>query len=648
MPLRDGARRLYRAFDKGVSYISGDIGDKLIDAQNFIILQNKLQTRPGLKKFTSAAFSEAPQSLSFYKKDSGAKKVLAKTGATLQAADPETGIFSSIKSGLSAANIHDAVNMLGRHIVALGSDGLYEYDGTTFDSLGAAAPNAPVAVIAGGGSLTQPKDYVVAITFESSVTGFETNSGAASATCSSSGGTQTISVSSIPVSTNGFFDLKNIYLKNVTDSGAYLLVAQIANATTTYSITANPSAASSSPPTGKDTPLAGGAKYLAIYNSQLVAAGNTNFKSDIFFSNTDEPEGWSTSNTLVHVNGDGPITGLAVGYYSGGNIDLNQYLVGFKKRSITVYYQSIAGPTEDQQINIDGVGCVSHKTIRVKDGNIYFLSDYGWRVIVNGSLLPQTMGNGDIDDIFRISGFTYGLNKQILSNAFATYYSELDSYMCWVAEGANNSFNKCYNWHMDAKQWMPLIMANSTCAVTGEDTNGQETVYIGNNDRNIYRYSIRNEFSDDITTHGFTLDIDKLDVGLLQAESASSIPVFALFNWQPNEDFDASYNFRDLIIEGISDTDTEESTFEVKAYLNFSRSISYSYDYDLFSSEGFTLDVSRLDIDILGDERARVRMGSDINRTARNILFGIYQDTIEAKLQLLAYQLNFSKNGNRN
>jgi len=125
--------------------------------------------------------------------------------------------------------------------------------------------------------------------------------------------------------------------------------------------------------------------------------------------------------------------------------------------------------------------------------------------------------------------------------------------------------------------------------------------------------------------------------------------VFLYFNWQPNEDYDATYNFRDLIIDAISDPDTGDNDLEARVFVGFNRQNSFSTDFDLTSTQGgFILDLSMLDVDVLADDRARVRVKGDINRTGRNILIGLFQDELGAKLRLIASQLNFSKNGNSN
>lgn len=648
MPQRKAAKAQFKRFTKGVSYKTGNIGDKLFDAQNVVLIQDNIQTRPGIDKITTEQMAAIPNSISYYGKDDGAiRRVVVKAGAGLYSAPAtDTLVFTTLSSSLSTTTKHDAVTINGRHIIAAESDGPYSFDGTTLATLGVTAPSAPsISAVDAGGTLTD-KTYTVAITFEASGVGFESNIGTSSAQQATAGGNDSLSITAIPVSTHALVDFKNIYLRNVTDSGNYLYVGQIANATTTYSITTNPAATADTPPTGKDTPLSGGAKYLAIFNGQVVSAGNSTFPSDAFFSNANEPDGWSTDNDIVHAAGSGPITGLAVGLFS--NSQLNQYLVAFKKSSFTIYSQPIDNQSNPIQTFVDGVGCVSHKTIVVKDGNIYFVSNYGWRAIADGKLVDATLAEGDIDDIFRVSGFTYGLNKAEMDNAFSVHYAEMDSYMTWVPEGANTALSKCYNYHFDKNAFMPLSIPLCTCACKGENADGEDTIYIAREDRNVYSYDIRNDNSDDIVTTGFRLDVDQLDIDALTEDDLSPIEVFVILSWYPEEDYDSTYNFRSLWMEAISDQSEATSTVSVKAFLNLSRSTSYEYSYNFFLEEGFELDVSQLDVDVLGDDRARVRIDSDINRTGRNILIGVFQTVEGAYLQLLGAQLNYSKNGNAN
>jgi uncharacterized membrane protein len=60
------------------------------------------------------------------------------------------------------------------------------------------------------------------------------------------------------------------------------------------------------------------------------------------------------------------------------------------------------------------------------------------------------------------------------------------------------------------------------------------------------------------------------------------------------------------------------------------------------------LDVSKLDVDSLPDERIPVTAIADINRTGETLIVGFYQDVIDANIGLISAQLVYNKNGNRN
>lgn len=128
--------------------------------------------------------------------------------------------------------------------------------------------------------------------------------------------------------------------------------------------------------------------------------------------------------------GDGPSTGIATGYYRGDNAF--PYLVVFKKRAISVFNSDL----QESRIS-DTLGCVAPDSIRVINGDVFFLSAFGWRVITDGRLLqgenarPMTLGKGDIDDIFKTSGYEKELNKSDFENMFSVYYQELDQYLTW-------------------------------------------------------------------------------------------------------------------------------------------------------------------------------------------------------------------------
>jgi hypothetical protein len=645
MPLKNGVKKLQRRFTKGVSYKDiDDKGEYLFDSLNMLLIQNKYTVRNGRSKFSTERTSANPQSLSFYKKTDGTRRVLQKCGTELKI-DNGVGVFSNLLTGLSSSTKHDAVTMNNRHIIALGSDGLYGYDGTNMVTLGITAPSAPTTAIAAGGAMSAQK-WEVAITYYASSLGAESNQGAASNQSTTAAGNLTIAVTAIPVSTHTLVDFKNVYIRNVTDAGLFYYVGQIANATTSLNITADP-VSIQTPPDTNSVPLAGGAKYVAIFNSRLVYAGNSTYPNDVFFSEVDAPDAYdftATTSTLT-IQGDGDITGIATGFYT--NSVLNQYLVIFKKRSTHVYYEDSAG--SKVTIIDDSSGCVSHKTIQVKDGSIIYLSENGWRIITNGEY-KKSLSDGAIDDIFKFSNYTYSVNKQNLDNAFGIFYSELSSYMCWVSEGASTSNQRVYNYHTDYDTFMPLNM-RASCAVSGEDSSGYETVFIGDEDGYIYKYDIRQPYTDAGTVDAFTLDVSKLDEDKLEESTLNDIESNLWFSWYPQSDMETSYNFRDFLTDSVMDPNDADQTIDITAYVNYQRQTASQYNYDIVNTpegSGFQLDVSRLDEVALADDRSRIRAKADLNIAGYNILIGLSKTVSGQKWTLERCQLNYTQNGNLN
>lgn len=644
MTLRDGISKINTTFKKGVNYRSGNIGEDLFDSLNLVLIQNKITTRPGKLKYSVKSLGSGIISLSQFIDQDSNRKLIAKSGPVLYA-DDGTGNFnlSGIKTNLTEGIKHDAVTINGRHIIALGSDGLFSYNGTTFAALGISTlPTAPTIADTGAGDLAA-KDYSCRLTYVASGIGFESNGGSISATVNIEG---EITVSDIPTSTHPLVNKVYVYLKNETDGGDYYYIGSVNNGTASF-VFNDEITSTQIPPTTNAAPISGGGKYLTIYNTRLVYAGNDNYKNDIFFCNPDEPDGCDDTSTALRLyapeNGD--VTAIATGLFSDS--ELNQYLVIFKKRSTHVYYEDLSGHGSFTTID-KKIGCVSHKTIHIKDGDVYFLSEMGWRRIKNGRMDSNTLAKGNIDDIFKTQGETFSVNKQNLSNAYSTYYGDLDSYMTWISEGTSTSFSKCYNYHFDINGFLPLSIPCSS-AVTGENNNGEEVVFLGDNDGYVYHYNIKNERHDDGTVASFVLDVSRLDEDELEQAIESSIPVQMFQNWQPEADFSVSYNFRNLHIGAISDIDAVSNDLTIQAYVGFKRQVGYSDLLDLTAVEsGFTLDISRLDVDVLADSRARIRGTIDLNKTGQNIMIGLSQDRKDATLQLLEWQLEFSANGNLN
>lgn len=634
MPLNIKAAKKYRSFDLPVSYRIGESRDRLKDALNTFSNQGRLETRFGRSLYNSTLLAGPVLSMSYFKTAAGVRYLLAKVGTTLYSV-ASTGAHVAIKTDLSATTKHRGITWArgstSRHIISIEGDGLFQWNGTTFTELGQDPPLGHT-VATTTGSLTNAT-YRVFLSFYSSTTGFETNASASAEVTTTAQG---ILVSNIPtVASNATIDKIRVYLENKTISGEPLFVSEIALGSLTTSITTNPASVVTIVKSNAK-PMTGGGKYLAEYNHKLVYAGNASFKNDVFFSEADVPDafndGQGPNRLVLFAGGNGEITGIATGLYN--NSVLDPYLVVFKKRSTEVFSE-ISGESRSVLVSRE-IGCVSHETIINKNGNIYFLSDQGWRVIENGRLVTDESGNtatlglGDIDDIFTQPGYTYEVNKAQASNAFSVYYSTLDQYLTWVPEGASVDLTKTYSYEFRVGGFKPYTFNTpSLAACVGEDANGMEVVFMGDANGAIYTHSVKEEKGSDAN-----------QLGVAQAVSA-----FAVMVWIDGDDLDSSYNWRELILKRVAGS----GNLTVRAQVNYS--VDETGDSYLFEGpdSGFMLDINALDSGALNEDGRTIEVTrADINRVGQNILIGFYQNEIGSSMAIINAQLEFNKNGNKN
>lgn len=633
MPLSNKALKRIRSFDLPVSYRVGDEA-KLKDALNVCSNQGRLDTRFGRSLYNTTLLGGPVISQTYFKTATGLRYLLAKVGTTLYSV-ASTGAHVIIKTGLSATTKHRgytwARGSTSRHILAIGEDGLFQWDGTTFTQLGQNPPVGHTVSLVAGSLINGT--YRVHLTFYSSTTGLETNSSHSANVTTAS---QNIVVDNIPVTApNATIDKVRIYLKNMATVDGPLLVTEVNLGVVGYTIASRPESVVI-PPLANSAPMLGGGKFLTEFNGMLVYAGNNTFKNDVFFSEQDLPDAFNDGtapNRLVHyAKGNGEITGLATGLYN--NSVLDPYLVIFKRRSIEIN-SGIAGEERSIQISAQ-IGCVSHDTIQVKNGDVYFLSDHGWRVISNGRLVTDqanntvTLGAGDIDDIFTQPGFSFEVNKSQAINAFSVYYSTLDQYITWVCEGASLDFDKTYSYEFKVGGFKPYkFNTPSTAACVGEDPSGDEVVFMGDANGAIYTHSVKENKGADHNSAGIPQPIE----------------VFALLPWIEGDDNDASYNWREIILKRVAGS----GNMEVKVWVNYSLdSMTASHVIESLDS-GFILDLSKLDqVSMKEAGRTIEKARADINQVGQNILIGFYQYSMGSSLGLVSIQIESNKNGNKN
>lgn len=627
MTLRKRAIKDYRKLNKPISYRILD-QDKLSDCRNIISNEGIEETRYGLKRYNDTSLGGSVTSQSFFKKGTGTAYRLAKVGTVLYKISP-SGAHTSLKTGLTAGVKHRAVTFIDRHIIALGSDGLFFYDGTNFSPLGQALPSTATATIAAGGSLVDGTTYQVAITFYSTATGFESNY-STTATATATAVNKTIAITSIPASaTNLSIDKVRIYIKNVTANGSFLYSTEINLGTTSANITAM-STSTITPPIDNYPPESGGGKYLTVFGDKIAYAGNSTYPSEVFFSKTYLPDAYDNADVpgVLLAAGQGPITGLATGFFDDAS--LSPYLVVFKRNSITIY--SEIGGIAAQAVLDDNIGCVSADTIRIGNGLIYFLSDHGWRVIKRGTLVrkadntPFTLGDGDIDDIFTRTGWTKEINADNYANVFSAYYTINSQYLTFLSEGQDTSIRKAYVYSEKIGGFRIFdFKYNLVSACDSEDDSGNQAVFIGDETGFIFSYSIKNSRYDEDT-----------------ALNQLSIPAIMKLSYIQPDDESTSYNFKTLTVKALA----SDNDITVKAYPSYNVDPFDSLTYEFPNiSESFILDVSQLDIDSLGDDRVPVTVKGDLSLTGEALLISFEQDVISGNIGLISAQVELNKNG---
>jgi hypothetical protein len=632
MPVRKRAIKSFKHLNVPISYKTLD-DSFLSDARNVFDNKKVTETRYGIKGFNAVSLGGPILSLSYFKTSAGVRYRIAKVGTSLYVVNA-TGVNTLIKSGLSATTKHRGVTLNNRHIIAIESDGLFSFNGTFVTQLGQLPPTTGNVAISAGGNLVAGDNYKVGLTFYSTVTGFETNAYTSSQITPSGGNTQ-IDVTSIPATAdNQTIDKVRIYLKNVTQNGAYLFITELNLGTTSYTISAI-ATSTQIPPTLNAPPIAGGGRYLTLFGKSLVYTGNSTYPNDVYVSEDYLPDAFDSTSTQVvlEIPGQGPITGITTGLFN--DTLLSPFVAIFKKTTIAIYSE-ISGSPELNTIDTH-LGCVSNETIRVRNGSIYFMSENGWYVITNGSIvrddkgMPISLGKGNIDDIFSRVGWTYELNAPQFSSFFSAYYSTDAIYMTFVAEGANNSITKAYTFEerLETPGFRVFEFKTPlTCGCEGEDESGYQTVFLGDESGKLFSYSSRNSRYDEDASG-----------------NQQTIPAFAILPYLQPGDSSCSYNFRDLTVRAFGSS----NPITIRTFASFSLQTFDSFQYDFpNTSLGFTLDVSILDEDTLGDERIPVTAMADINRTGETLLIGFYQDILSANLGLISSQISLNKNGNRN
>ncbi len=635
MPLSRKATVKIDKFTFGCSFLLDEKDLSFKDAKNITLNDFKLEKRYGIWPLSEANLQD-PQSVSFFKKADSTRYFIVRNRLGFSRVNPEDGSVTTISNTLTRTRRHRGLTWINRHIIA-DADGLFQYDGSVLTQVGQQSPVAvTLATDAPAGTITTGT-YVASITYYSSVNGFESEASSESAGVAVSG-SQSLKVGGIPTTAlNATIDKIRIYLRN-TATAVTVFYAEVPLGTASYTIVAS-SLSSQSPPSDVSTPPSGECRYICEFNKRLVAV----FADDpntVLASNEDDPDAFD-SNFRLAITGDGPITGIATGLFNDTVLD--PYLVIFKENKIGIYSE-INGQANLVELN-SRLGCVSHDSIIVRNGDVYFMSKFGWYGIKNGRLIskdgqPYPLGGGKINDIFNEDGFQYQLSQLLMNKSHSFYVQERDKYVTFVYEAETKSRKAyCYDFITDSfLPWYYPVDITHSCA--GEDALGNECpLVLQNNELNdtnypntLFKFYSKNAYTDKYFPSTGVTNTDAIDA-------------WGILNWVDGKDFDATYNYRECLIRA----QRGQPDITLKAWVNFTHQFETSNSFVIPDPDAtFILDQSMLDVDALGEGRDIVTARLDINLCGESLLMGFYQSENDANMVISAVQLEFSKNGNRN
>lgn len=626
-------------FNFGVSYKLDEKKLSFKDARNVQLKQGRLEKRHGTWPLSLANLSN-PQSISFFKTKQQSRFYIVRLGSSFVKVDADGDTTVIIRSDLSAIQKHRGLTWNNdRHIITNGTDGVFQYNGVTLTQVGQNQPAVVPSISAGGlpGSIPAGT-YQGKISFYSTATGFESNPSSATAQLVVTAG-QSIKISSIPTSaSNATIDTVRVYLKRTTQAD-YIFYIDIPLGQAEVTIQSE-SFSSQTPVDNAASPPSGNVIQAIEFNRRLVLI----YENEARGSNQEDPDAFDDGEEafIIAMSGDGPMTGGATGLFN--NSVLDPYLVLFKENK-TAIYSEIGGESRLVELN-ENIGCVSPDTIIRRNGNIYFMSKFGFYGISNGRLItkdgqPYRLGGDDIRDIFEYSDLEYMLSTSRLKNSFSFYHQERDSYVTFIYEGNNNKSYKAYAYDFETDSFLPWEFPYAVKhATTGEDTNGIECpILLQNNEENditkpnlAMKFYGRNQYSDKYY--------------LTEADATfGAISAYAILNWVDGNDYERSYNYREYILR----VKRGQPDVTLKAWVNFTYKNEYSNSFELPEPDAtFILDQSQLDVDALGEGRDVVTARTDVNLCGESILLGFYQSENSANMVISSAQLNFSRNGNRN
>jgi hypothetical protein len=225
------------------------------------------------------------------------------------------------------------------------------------------------------GTMPPDSEYHVAITYYNSSTGHESSRSIDKSVATANDGN---SVHALTVTLNTPTDTQvdkiRIYIRKVGLGSTFTQTAEVASNIGGYTVDVTDTQINNqilkAPGLSSNDPPPTGIRYLALHEGRLFVSDG----SDIFYSDINKPEAFSTLRSIAAVSRDGQaVTGLAA---------VKDQLLIFKQDSIWAVFGSDP-QTWQVRLVVPDIGCVSHRSIVVVEGTVFFWSEqgpYSWDV----------------------------------------------------------------------------------------------------------------------------------------------------------------------------------------------------------------------------------------------------------------------------
>lgn len=359
----------------------------------------------------------------------------------------------------TADNIYDFIVLNDVLYVCNGVDANFKYNGTNAWNMGITAPSGAATAANGvAGALTGAYSYKY--TYYNSTLGHESNPSPVSNTVTAAG--NKIDLSGLTASADTQVDYKRLY-RTTAGGGVWLYVAQVANATTTYTDNATDAtlgiavegAKNGVPPT---------AKFWEVYKNHVFMVGASS--SNVYFSRPGYPNAVHSNDFRSLDPNDGEfVTGLK---------RLYSELIAYKEGSIWNGYG-------DDRLSfaftrtVTGFGAASHHSIVAVPGqsrHIFLMPD--------GSFGTYNGSTADYEAV-DIQPVTRGLNKSKLSKTVGRVYPQRNMCIWLVPDGAATQSDLLITYDYVNNKWATRDIDNTKGNIMAimEDSDGDKNFYMG-------------------------------------------------------------------------------------------------------------------------------------------------------------------------